>query len=91
MGTTDGITFLHRNASTDCSLSFVAVPAWFITEISADAPTDSLVNVDGTLMTPYQVPAAGTYAYYVNAQMLAGQSANDRIVDAASAAVFYPG
>ena len=82
------IAFLYRNTSTNGSPAFVAVPAWFITEIGADAPTDSLVNVDGALMSPQQVPPADTYC--VNAQMYAGRSAADRIVDVATAAVFSP-
>src|SRR3989304_1217904 len=88
-GTTDGVTFTHRTTSADCDLGFTANPAWFITEISANAPTDATINVDGTLVTAFAV-TAGTYTYYANAGMWAGQNANDRIVDATTLAVFYP-
>ena len=88
-GTTDGITFTHRTTSADCDLGFTANPAWFITEISANAPTDSVINVDGTLVTAFAV-TAGTYTYYSNAGMWSGQNAGDRFVDSTTLAVFYP-
>ncbi len=89
LGTTDGVAFVHRTAPTDCSLAFSPNPSWFLTEITQGIPDDFLINVDGTLVTSFSVPGAGTYTYYLNAEMFNGQSANDRIVDATTVAVFY--
>ena len=42
------------------------------------------------MVTAFNVAAAGTYTYYLNADMFQGESAMDRIVDATTVAVFYP-
>ena len=52
--------------------------------------SSEFLNVGGTTVGEFPVGGAGTYTYYVNAQMYFGESAGDAIAAAQTVAVFYP-
>ncbi len=89
VGVMDGYFFTHRTAANDCTTS-IGDPQMFSGEISASLPTDTVNNRAGTVVNVFSVPGAGTYSFFLNSEMFAGASADDRIRDATTAAVFYP-
>ncbi|HEV8594527.1 MAG TPA: hypothetical protein VGR51_03265 [Thermoplasmata archaeon] len=88
-GVTDTWTIFHGDTPTMCSDTATDRGAFF-QEISGAAPTDTFMNEAGTLVNAFPAAGAGTYTYYVNAEMYAGESANDRVSEASAVLVFYP-
>ncbi len=60
-------------------------------DISSAWPSATLTNEGGSATNAFPVPAAGKYTFYLNADMLAGQSTGDKASAATLLAVFYPG
>ena len=89
VGTADTFSIHQTIDVTDCSDSSTARTR-FTYEVSNAAPTDNFMNLAGTVVTALPVSAAGTYVYYLNINMLSGQSAGDEVSEAETVVVFYP-
>jgi hypothetical protein len=88
-GAIDGWAFTHRTAPDDCSAA-IGAPQMYADEISPTLPTDNVNNRVGTVLNVYNVAGAGTYTYFLNSYMWQGESADDRIRDATTMAIFFP-
>src|SRR2546422_2293188 len=88
-GATDTWAIFHGDTATMCSDTATDRCAFF-QEISSSIAADSFMNEAGTLVNAFPVPGAGTYTYYVNVEMYAGQSTGDRVSEASAVMVFYP-
>lgn len=87
--TPDTWTIFHGDTGTMCSDTATDRSAFF-QEISDSMPADSFMNLGGTLVNAFPAAGAGTYTYYVNVRMYAGQSASDRVSEASAVMVWYP-
>ncbi len=89
VGTADTYSVHNAMDITDCSDS-ATTRIRYTSEVSDAAPTDGFMNLAGTVVTALPIGSAGTYTFYLNINMLNGQSAGDRVSEAETVAVFYP-
>lgn len=89
-GTTDSWSFHNTDSPTDCSDS-TTNRTRYSSEIPGSWPTDTFINQAGTVTTAFPMAAAGTYPFYLNVNMLAGEGAGDGVSEAETVLVFYPG
>ncbi len=80
-------TIMTTSACGDSNSSLIAWDG----DIPSAWPSSSLTNEGGSATNAFPVPAAGTYRFYLNAEMSAGQSTGDKVSEASLLAVFYPG
>ncbi len=85
-GINDTALIVVAATSTDCTLNnysaFVSVPETL--------PSNPSYFETVPIVRPFAIPAAGTYAFYVNAAMVQGWDPNDRFDSASLVAVYYP-
>lgn len=88
-GTTDGLSFHNTDVGpADCPSAFDGFN--WLWEISSSDATDSFYNIGATITRAFTVPGSGTYSFYLNGEMFAGESAGDQIPESSMIAVFYP-
>lgn len=87
-GTDDLWNAQVAGTSTDCSSSNTTRVGW-LGDIPAAVGSATTINVDGSFVNAFAV-AAGSHTYYMNADMLSGQSAGDAVSEAGMVLVFYP-
>ena len=86
-GTTDTWIVNTAMPTSLCTDSNTSLVAW-----DGDIPStwgSGTVNEAGSVTNAFPVGGAGTYTFYLNAQMYAGASAGDRVSEASLLAVFY--
>lgn len=86
LGTEDRWEILISDSSTICWS-----PPWtWLDEIPDGNPSESQTQMSAYLQRAFTVGAAGTYTYYVNGEMVSGESALDEHDWSNTIAVFYP-
>lgn len=88
-GTADTYSVHQTTDIADCSDSSTTRIRYTF-EVSNAAPTDGFMNLAGSVVTAIPVGSAGTYAFYLNIDMLTGQSGGDQVSEAETVCVFYP-
>jgi hypothetical protein len=88
-GTADTFAIHQATDPADCS-DATTNRIRFMEEVSDAAPTDSFINLAGTVVTAFPISGAGTYTFDLNINMYSGQNAGDRVSEAESVVVFYP-
>ena len=84
-GATDLVWFFLTNTTTSCSLT----DATTVLRYNSQEPTQVYFETT-TIIDSFSVGSAGTYKFYVNAQMVSGSlNANDYLESAFLVAVFY--
>lgn len=86
-GATDLVWFFLKNTTTSCALTDATTELRY----NSQEPTQVYFQTT-TIIDSFNVGSAGTYKFYVNAQMVSGSlNANDYLEAAFLAAVFYGG
>lgn len=85
LGTEDRWAITFGTDAMDC----FNPPEEWVGEIPGQHPTETQIELSGYVQAVSTVSAAGTYTYYLNGVMQAGQSAQDRHDYSNTVAVFY--